>query len=185
MSKSTNRKILGVVCSGINASLNFLISRVLMQHEVSKIMKRAHIPNKKVAGEDEWYKKWKTLGVYVNRKYYRTFSRFIDPVKNDLRNICPDDICHNLIEPLLNPIRYRSYYSDKNEFDKILGQKAFPKTILRNMNGQYLDAEYHAIDPNHIDLTALTSSDGVIVKPSIDSSSGKGVQFFKRMNGGG
>jgi hypothetical protein len=45
----------------------------------------------------------------------------------------------------LNPMRFRSYYQDKNEFDRILGHETFPKTLSRCMNGQYMDAHYHPI----------------------------------------
>jgi hypothetical protein len=108
-------------------------------------MKVSHIPNRKVAGEDEWYDKWKQIGGYVNRKYYRVFSRYLDGNVQDLRNICPDNVCHNYITSLLNPMRFRSYYQDKNEFDLILGDGVFPKTLLRCMNGQYMDACYKPI----------------------------------------
>jgi hypothetical protein len=110
-------------------------------------MKKANIPNKHVAGEDEWYAKWKQFG-YVNRKYYRVFSRYLDSNKHNLMNICPDNVCHNYITNLLNPMRFRSYYEDKNEFDRILGKETFPKTILRCMNGQYMDADYHIAQDN-------------------------------------
>ena len=115
------RKILKIFSCGIDKALNLILSRFFYTREVRKIMKISSISNKKVKGEDEWYAKWKKIGVYVNRRYYRTFSRYLNPKQHDLTNICPDDVCHNYIEPVLNPIRYRSYYSDKNEFDKIIG----------------------------------------------------------------
>jgi hypothetical protein len=80
--------ILKVYCSVTNRIINVVVDRFLSNKEVSKIMKVSHIPNRKVAGEDEWYDKWKQIGGYVNRKYYRVFSRYLDGNVQDLRNIC-------------------------------------------------------------------------------------------------
>lgn len=180
MKKNLNRMILGLVGNVLDHALNLVLSRLFYMKEINKIMKMLSISNKKVKEEDLWYAKWKRIGVYVNRKYYRVFSKFLDPMQHDLTNICPDDICHNYIEPLLNPIRYRSYYSDKNEFDKIIGGGNFPQTVLRNQNGCLMNADYEALDRHSIDISQLTRSNDLVVKPSIDSASGNGVRFFHR-----
>lgn len=174
------RKILNVISHALDKALNLVLSRFFYMREIGKIMKISFISNKKVKGEDLWYAKWKRIGVHVNRKYYRTFSQYLDPMQHDLTNICPDDICHNYIEPLLNPIRYRSYYSDKNEFDKIIGEENFPKTVLRNQNGCLMNANYEALDRHSVDISHLTRINDLVVKPSIDSASGNGVRFFHR-----
>ena len=85
---------------------------------VSKVVCKARLNdynfdyNIKVPGEDEWYNKWSVLGK-TDKKWFRLFSSFIG---NNI-NIVPDDIMSNVIEPILNPIRFRSLYEDKNLLD--------------------------------------------------------------------
>lgn len=184
MAESNNRKIIRRLSQIIDYMLNVFLSRIIYEREISKIMKYSSIPNTKIKGEDEWVKKWSQLGVYINRKYYRTFSRYLDNGLNDLTEICPDDVCHNYIEPLLNPVRYRSFYFDKNEFDRI-GGGYFPATILRNQNGRIMDEDYNNLNKNVSDLLRTVNCNDLVAKPSIDSASGKGVRFFHRSNENG
>ena len=80
---------------------------------VSKVRLSAYkFPNKQLEGEEEWEKKWSVLG-HVNRQWYRLYAHFI----GTNIDIVPDDIMSNVIEPILNPIRYRSLYEDKNLLD--------------------------------------------------------------------
>ena len=47
---------------------------------------------------------------------------------------------HDIIENILNPMRYAKYYADKNMFDRLLPEGSLPKTIIRKMNGFYYSA---------------------------------------------
>ena len=87
------------------------------------------LSNSYVEGEEEWVKKWAVLGMNANPIYYRLFSHYIG---NDI-NIVPEDICHDVIEPILDPFRYTKYYSDKNIFDRLFPNGYLPKTLLRKM----------------------------------------------------
>ena len=73
---------------------------------------------------------------------YSVFSHYIG-ANIDL---VPEDICHDFIEPILNPFRYVGYYADKNVFDKLFPIGYFPKTIIRKMNGVWYDADYQKLD---------------------------------------
>ena len=121
--------------------------------EISKIMSVSNIPNKKLPNEDVWFEKWSKLLPFVNRKYYRTFSKYIG---EDV-NLMPDDVCHFIVERILNPKKYRGFYSDKNMFDRILSMQfdknVTPLTYLRNINGVYYDINYNRIDKNSIEYT--------------------------------
>lgn len=134
-----------------------------------------------VEGEKEWIKKWSVLGMNANPIYYRLFSHYIG---HDV-NIVPEDICHDVIEPILDPLRYTKYYSDKNIFDRLFPEGYLAKTLLRKMNGFYYDEAYERIV---IDETSLinrlneTTVSKLIIKPSVEGSSGVGVRCFEKRN---
>lgn len=155
------------------------IISVIYSRQYLKLLKMNNIPNKPVRNENLWIKKWSVLGT-PNPVYYRLFSRYI----GEDMNIIPEDICRNIVEPILNPLRYEAYYSDKNIFDKLFGEDTMPKTIIRKMNGFYYDAEYNKID--QIDDSVLnqvltfTGVRKIVIKPAVDSCSGVGVKIFQK-----
>ena len=113
--------------------------------------------------------------------YFRYFSSFIgnDP------NIVPVDLSANVIEPILNPVQYRPYYADKNMFDKI-APNVSAKTLLRKSDGMYLTHDYLWIQ-NLSDsyLQELCSNcNRIVVKPAKETSGGKGIVIFERMDDG-
>lgn len=143
------------------------------------LLKRNNIENKRVEGEIEWGKKWSVLGK-ANPVYYRLFSHYIGYDSN----ILPEDICHYVIEPILNPKAYIPYYADKNVFDKLFKDGTMPKTIFRKMNGLLYDDKYGNLQLKTDDqlrhLLNNINVDKIVVKPSIDTSSGSGVRLFQR-----
>lgn len=145
------------------------------------LLKENNITNKHIEGEGEWIKKWSILGK-ANPIYFRLFSHYIG---NNL-NIIPEDICRNVIEPILDPLSYVPYYSDKNMFDKLFGYSAMPRTIFRKMHGFYYDKDYQRIDiyKDSILNNILNTADcpKIVIKPTVDSSSGNGVRLFEKKN---
>lgn len=144
-----------------------------------RLLKLNNILNKPCEGEDKWIEKWSVLGK-ANPIYYRLFSHYIG---NNI-NIIPEDICRNIVEPILDPLRYVSYYSDKNIFDRLFRQGTLPKTIFRKMSGFYYDSEYNSIkmtnDSALKDILQLSGCNKIIIKPSVDSSSGNGIKLFEK-----
>lgn len=70
-------------------------------------------------------------------------------------------------------------------FDKFLFKQfavsVTPRTLLRNINGIYYDENYNELDKDKIDIVSMFCSfDKLIVKPSIDSSSGRNILFFDK-----
>lgn len=142
-------------------------------------MKGQGIPNKPVKGEDEWYKKWNVLGIKPNRLYYRLYSHYIGPNIN----IVPKNVCHNIIELILNPFRYVGYYGDKNLFDCVLPHGTYPLTLLRRMQGFYYDAAYHRVKINEDALEAMLSTanaERIVLKPTVVTMGGVGVRIFHK-----
>ena len=161
--------------------------RGLFNHSIRKhydksykgLLERNNISNKPCEGEDKWIKKWSVLGK-ANPVYYRLFSHYIG---NDV-NIIPEDISRNIVEPILDPARYLPYYSDKNMFDKLFGKKAMPQTIFRKMHGFYYDSEYERIiisdDKSLYEILAKSKCEKIVIKPTVDSSSGNNVRLFEK-----
>ena len=143
------------------------------------LLKKNSIPNKSREGEKQWINKWSVLGK-ADPIYYRLFSNYI----GDNINIIPEDICRNIVEPILDPVRYVAYYSDKNIFDKLFKSGTMPETILRKMNSFYYDAEYKHINLTNNtylqDLLQNSNKDKIVIKPTVDSCSGNGVRLFQK-----
>lgn len=143
------------------------------------IMRKNGIANKKVPGEEEWIKKWSVFGLKAKPAQYRVFSHYMGP---DI-NIVPEDICHDFIETILNPPRFRDYYADKNVFDILFPAGYFPRTLLRKINGFYHDEKYQQLEMNEQRLFQMldkSSVDRIVIKPSVGGNSGRGVRLFSK-----
>lgn len=140
------------------------------------------IKDVEVKGEKEWLKRWSQFGIKAKPTQYRVFRQYI----GDDINIVPEDICHDYIETILNPMRFRGYYADKNVFDKLFPKGYFPKTLLRKMCGFYYDNAYLPLSMTEEKLLCCLNdspTDRIIIKPSVDGMSGRGVEAFIRMGG--
>lgn len=152
----------------------------LYLHEIKKLLK-FHPGDGSVLGENTWIEKWRKLRKHPNVATYRLFSQYI----GSNPNIVPEDISSSIIQPLLNPVEYRPYYCDKNMFDKILDPELLPKTLLRRIGERYYDAHYRDLVISEEYLDGLCSNcSQVFVKPTVDSSSGRGIVAFTRKAGG-
>ncbi len=132
----------------------------------------------KAKGEDDYIANWSRLTSRVEPYSYRFFSHYCG---ND-KNIVPEDIGHTMIESVLNPYRYRPIYEDKNMFPRLIGKEFLPRTVLCRINGScLLTGEYLSVGD---DINKFSDSLGgvksVILKPTIGSSSGRGIIKFVR-----
>ena len=151
----------------------------IYKKQYRQLLKLNGIDNIASANEKSWINKWSALGK-ADPIYYRLFSHYIG---NDT-NIIPEDICRNIVEPILNPHRYTSYYSDKNIFDRLFKLGTLPKTISRKIQGFYYDSLYNSInlrdDAALLNILELSTCNKIIIKPSIDSCSGNGIKLFEK-----
>lgn len=131
-----------------------------------------------VEGEEKWLTKWKELDSDVTPYSYRIFSKYIG---KDI-NIYPLETGVNYIERFLNPTEYKAAYRDKNIFDKLFGIENTLGAILRRINGVFYTSEYLPIENfnNQKMFDLLSDYDKVVVKKSVDTSSGRGVYLFKK-----
>lgn len=128
-------------------------------------------------------KRWSGLGYWVDPIYYKIFSNYVKP---DI-NFIPEDISHNVVETLLDPPLFRGYYSDKNMFDRVLSDipNACPKTLFRRIGSFYYDDSYRNLTDVDDDMLYhyLEGYCRIIVKPTIDTSSGIGILFYELTGG--
>lgn len=163
--------------------INFGVNHITAKHELNAIIKHSG-KERQLKYFNDWIQKWRALGPF-NKDYYRVFSQYI----GENINIVPDDLLHNVIEPILNPKRFISVYEDKNVFDKMLwssfGKKVTPTTYLRNIGGLYYDSDYHLLYQDYnLNSRIPINVNSILVKPSLDSSSGKSIAFLHRNESG-
>lgn len=148
-----------------------------------KLMRMQHIDNILSKGENEYVAFWKQLSPRVEIYSYRFFRHYC----GDSRFIVPEDLGHSFIESSLNPKRYTSFYEDKNMLPVLLPSGTVPATLLCRINGSnILDGNRlkSAIgwDATAEHLFARMGGGKIILKPSIDSSSGRRVMMFYPQN---
>ncbi len=160
---------------------NLLFRFRQIEHErfYHQVMCINNIDNKKAIGEKEWSEKWSQFGLKAKPTQYRVFSHYIG---NNI-NIVPEDICHDFIETILNPPRFRGYYADKNVFDKLFPKGYLPRTLLRRINGTYYDKEYQPLPLTNQKLFEILNDSRatrIVIKPSVEGMSGRDVRLFYR-----
>ena len=66
---------------------------------------------------------------------------------------------------------------DKNYFDRHQPNIPFPDTIIRNVNGCFLDHDFHLINKEEA-RNIILSNLPLIIKPSVDSGQGKNIKLI-------
>ena len=150
-----------------------------------RLMKNNIPVNLHAEGEDEYVKFWKQFHRMVEPYTYRYFHRLLG---NNPR-IIPEDIANRYVEPILNPLRYRGFYSDKNTYRfYIQPQNSIPFAwIFRMLGGSMYTMKDDATTLIPFDVTAEQiavlvdkSVSKLVLKPTTNSDSGRGVMLFVR-----
>lgn len=98
----------------------------------------------------------------------------------------PEIIYSTKIEPKINDYTYCAVYSDKNlnELffnDKIKGVRT-PECYMSNNHGKFYDGSRHIISKEKA-IEILSNVGTAVIKPTVDSSSGKNVVIVNMKNG--
>ena len=88
----------------------------------------------------------------------------------------------SLVEPILTPAEYLSYYSDKNSFGKIFQGIKMPYVYARNIRGFFFDNDYNRLEKDPLSELLQRKVEGFVLKPSLGES-GRGVKLFRYDNG--
>lgn len=134
--------------------------------------------SKPISGENEYLQQWQSISKYVSPIDYRLFSQFVGQDKN----IVPEYVMHNVIEPVFHPKEFLSFYNDKNMYDKLLPQEFLARTFFRNIHGMCYGGGYNIINQEDVfDLMALCDgSKKIIVKPTIDTGNGNRILIYEK-----
>lgn len=120
---------------------------------------------------------WKKgLGIKVNYMYFALYNTVNKSDDFDVTYI-PDDLFFCYIDPFYNSFNAANWLDDKNLYDLLFADITRPSTIARRMGGELLDKDYNKVDIDTIIKQCATCGE-VIVKKSIDSEGGKGVQII-------
>jgi hypothetical protein len=86
-----------------------------------------------------------------------------------------------IIEPLLNQFQLLSSLTNKNAYDLHFASVRTPMTYLRKIDNSYYDTNYrHLPVSDEMLLALLGDTSSVILKPSIESGSGKSIELFTK-----
>lgn len=142
-----------------------------------KILKRLGIPKSRISCENEYREYWKSIVKYPTPYAYRLYGHF-----NSYDKRVVSQAASNKINDILNPKEYYGYICDKNNFDAYIGSVYFPNTIVRKINGGYYNADYHEINIDEAErlINQAVGIRRIIVKPSVGSDSGRGVELYEK-----
>lgn len=149
------------------------------------LIRRQHIKKVKSTKLNEYQKYYRQFKMKAPCIDYYFFAPFLSEYGKDPARIIPESLVQNRVNPILNPIEYRAYYQDKNNFERILPPETLPETVLRKIRGKYYTKDYQLIENLNDEqlLKYVSTFKNIIVKPSVDSSSGHGVNLFISQNG--
>lgn len=116
---------------------------------------------------------YKQYGLNVSTKWHK---RYLDILHmRDVRFI-PEDLFYVDIEPRLNNLIYRDGIDDKNMYEllfKAQGVK-LPDTVVRNINGYWLDENYKLLDFTAA-IKLCLSEEKLIIKKAVNSGGGNNI----------
>ena len=145
-----------------------IVYSLLYSRSYKSYLRRNNITLKKFSTHDV-KKKWNQLAHIWETTTFEYYANYL----NSVDDIVPESIGRTCIEQILNPYKFRWYYSDKNMFPVICGENNVVKTILCRINGgQLLDGKFQSVTLPLQEI--LKNYDKVLLKPSIESKGGLG-----------
>ena len=104
--------------------------------------------------------------------YYSSKNGKFDP------RYIPNTLYYTKIDQHFNARKLGYGFNDKNYYSRIFSDVKQPETIVRNIGGLFFDDGYKQITKKEA-FKKIASEAEVIVKPSQESGSGRGIQFIK------
>lgn len=104
-------------------------------------------------------------------QYYSAKNGKFDP------RYIPNTLYYTKIDQYFNARKLGYGFNDKNYYSLIFPSVKQPRTILRNIGGLIFDENYKQIDVNEAECR-ITSEYEIIVKPSLESGSGRDISFY-------
>lgn len=118
---------------------------------------------------------WNAYGIKPNIDSFRWFYNITG--QRDWRFI-PEDVYAERIIPYMYDGRKAIALDDKNLYNLYFPNTNMPETLVRNMNGIYLDCQYRMITEEEAVNLVINSDKEVVIKPTIGSYKGIGVKLI-------
>ena len=115
----------------------------------------------------------------LNAKYTYDWHLFYKNVTGKFNpKYIPDDLFHGQIESSLNPLLYLGVLDHKGLYQTILSFAIQPTTYINNVEGVYYNKSMECITRSEA-FEILIKEERFIIKPSIGSGGGSGVQLVE------
>ena len=103
--------------------------------------------------------------------YYASKNGIMDPL------YIPNTLIYTKIDQHFNNRKIGYGFNDKNYYSLIFPDIRQPEVLVRNIGGTFVDANYNLIGAETI-LSLISGQKEVICKPSLESGSGRSIQFW-------
>lgn len=114
------------------------------------------------------------------KKIYTGYHRIITSINEQFsERYIPEDLFHADILPKLNNFEHSKSWGDKSIFGRLFVNVRFPDTLIYNINGVFYDELYKKISREKA-VTVLEDLNDFVIKPSLETGSGKGVMYYTR-----
>ena len=130
--------------------------------------------------EDFWtpYVKGRYAKASFDTKWFDIYNS-LNYKNNRLEYYIPDDFYYCFVDTYYSDFQSAKIVDDKNMYDMFFNDVKQPKTIARKINGLYLNAAYKPISEEEL-IDLCINVGNIIIKKSINSVGGKGVQFWDK-----
>lgn len=117
---------------------------------------------------------WGNYGVKVCTDWHKLYTS-----RNGIEDVryIPEDLYYSKIEPALNNQRFSLPYEDKSLFDLLMTDFKKAVTVVRNVNGSFLNSVYELISFRQA-IGACIGIGEIVIKPTIYSGGGREVLFI-------
>ncbi len=145
---------------------------------MKKIVKQSNGGNKIFDSEyrGNYLKYWKKYGKKPKKIWLRLYAK---ESEGFTPRYIPDNIWFSEILPYFCNMSFRRSYEDKCLHDKLFPMLIRPRTIVKCMAGLYFDSNGNEITEKEA-KEIIMSENEAIIKPSIDSGTGRLIQFYEK-----
>jgi len=119
---------------------------------------------------------YRQYGINASNKWHKRYWDILHI--RDVRFI-PEDLFYVDIEPGLNNLIYRDGIDDKNMYDLLFRDESvqLPETVVRNINGYWLDANYKSLEPVRA-VELCLAEEKIIIKKAVNSGGGRNIRVL-------
>ena len=157
---------------------DYLLRKAIKEEEkkTGKYIKMNKIPTLSADQITDINSFWGYLQDDVSMNWHRILYSITG--KEDKRFV-PDYIFHNVIRPKMNNYTFASVWGDKCYIDYFIRDAKTVHTVVRNVNGRFLDDEWGLISIERAS-NIMNMYEKLVVKPSTFTNTGKGVKLLSK-----